>query len=617
MPTRTRHGATAALIVAAIIGAGAIGSTAAQDLFVVPIEGKPIPIPGSDCVVSVIGWENESWVEHDAVTGRDRLVVGKPTTSKDAESDVNDVRRWLTTMLENSEDMRLKTRGACEALGLKHIAIRVVRNDKKLVAGRWWRGSNLFMVDLGDIEVLGKHIEPVGQANPSLVDSATLRLASLLLASTIPHEMDHMRRAREQKPRDELEQLAVDDENQVASELKIRNYSRDGYGDGKYLNYTVERIKLRVNLASAGEEVLKAAQDDPHYFQLDAHDDEALRQVSGPPANTSTGKSRSERDIGSIGATSRAGSPPANDIGPIALRPGARSVFMPSSDDDWSRNMRLQIALMARVTDSAEARLADAAASGTEVIDTSQEMGGSAVGWADNQVVVAQPFDRATPSRGVVALNTTRPRPFLWAAPTLPAPAPQAPPVVEVLFTSLGVSSGDAVTMTVMTTSREPVQFLGEGFVLEPVSGLSARDAERRLSRAGGRRATATIAAYCLQMPNAPPRAGQIFRLAPQAVQNAHAAFARLMHASRQVRDQLRPDSDPDEYFHAIRQWAVWSVEEEIADEAAFTRAVIEQSKKNLAATGGRWAREIEDAIRGLTPHRWHDVRQVLTAAGR
>ena len=65
------------------------------------------------------------------------------------------------------------------------------------------------------------------------------------------------------------------------------------------------------------------------------------------------------------------------------------------------------------------------------------------------------------------------------------------------------------------------------------------------------RRPVAVSGATC-----SPPSLGTVFRIASPELQQRFAPMRKIMDASRQVQrlGQLRPDSNPDNYFNAIRQ---------------------------------------------------------------
>ena len=68
-----------------------------------------------------------------------------------------------------------------------------------------------------------------------------------------------------------------------------------------------------------------------------------------------------------------------------------------------------------------------------------------------------------------------------------------------------------------------------------------------------------------------------------------------------------------EEYFDAIRQWAIWTREQGF-DQRGYTRAFVEHSRKNIVSAGRRWTSDIERAIAALTPARWAAIQQVLRA---
>jgi hypothetical protein len=248
----------------------------------------------------------------------------------------------------------------------------------------------------------------------------------------------------------------------------------------------------------------------------------------------------------------------------------------------------------------------------------SQNMGGSMMKWATTQTVVASIMD----SRSPVARRQDGGGAFLALAS--PARRPwdliqgRGAAVIQVLFSSLGKSSGEAFTMTILHSGAAPFEVISSGFVLEPVRGMSQAEAGRALAKLPGTRATATLTAYCLDMPKQAPRAGMIYRIAPSNVQQRYPSFPHVMEASAvlRARDELHPDGDPEAYFHAIRQWSIWTAEERLRDEAAFTRAFLEHARRNVTSSGRRWTRELEQSVREVLPNRWSDIQSVLSLAG-
>jgi hypothetical protein len=125
--------------------------------------------------------------------------------------------------------------------------------------------------------------------------------------------------------------------------------------------------------------------------------------------------------------------------------------------------------------------------------------------------------------------------------------------------------------------------------------------------------AAVNLSAYCLELTRQPPSPGTVFRLAGKELQQRFASVRSLMDASAKLRDLglLHPDSDPVGYFHAIRQWAIWS-EQEHLDLKGFGRAFVERTKKNLKDLGQGWSRQIEDAVWARVPGRWRDIEAVV-----
>jgi hypothetical protein len=175
--------------------------------------------------------------------------------------------------------------------------------------------------------------------------------------------------------------------------------------------------------------------------------------------------------------------------------------------------------------------------------------------------------------------------------------------------------------MTVVNPTQQPFTVRGESVVLEPVAGVTAAMIDAELAKVpSSARATATIDAYCREFLKSPPTAGMMFQLARAATEEGLAPILRIFEATKALRDagKLRPPagdpSDAAEYFHAVRQWAIWTHEQGF-DEAAFSRAFVDHARKNIVAGGDRWSRELQQALEAITPGRWKDVQAVLRQA--
>jgi hypothetical protein len=139
---------------------------------------------------------------------------------------------------------------------------------------------------------------------------------------------------------------------------------------------------------------------------------------------------------------------------------------------------------------------------------------------------------------------------------------------------------------------------------------------ERELDQAGGSRRTLTAAGYCLQMDALAPPAGTVFRVAPAEKQARYAPMRRALDAARRLRDAggLHPDSDPEGYYHSIRQWAVWTVEKGF-DRDGFLGAFVERTEENFRDAGQPWSEEVAAAVRSFGEGRWSDIQAILEEA--
>lgn len=196
---------------------------------------------------------------------------------------------------------------------------------------------------------------------------------------------------------------------------------------------------------------------------------------------------------------------------------------------------------------------------------------------------------------------------------------PMAPPV-ETYILATGGSTGPVGRMFAINRSGVPIRLPRSVMVVEPVAitpDIQARvtDLLQRYIAAGG--SPVTLDMYCLERLRLPPAGGTLLRIVAEADAAPFRRFSGILDAVDRVRDGigLHPDSDPIEYFHAIRQWALWSAQEEF-DADGFAEAFVETTRQTLEAGGQDWTAEVEQAVRGLIPNRWTDVRSVLREAG-
>jgi hypothetical protein len=192
-------------------------------------------------------------------------------------------------------------------------------------------------------------------------------------------------------------------------------------------------------------------------------------------------------------------------------------------------------------------------------------------------------------------------------------------PSLKVFIRSLGRSTGDnAQEAIIINDGNVPVRVLeSEAFATEPLEGVSEQAIAKEMEKYAGRpRMTMTLTSYCLNYEKAAPTKGRVYRVAARAAQDQLEPVRRILSAAELVRDagELHPDGDPNLYFHSVRQWAIWTVEKGF-NERRFADELLEYTKKNVAASGRRWTKEIDAAARSIIPNRWQDVQRVLAAA--
>ena len=253
--------------------------------------------------------------------------------------------------------------------------------------------------------------------------------------------------------------------------------------------------------------------------------------------------------------------------------------------------------------------------------------------------------DVATPGGGLVPIGKGGSTPMLtgsvgwgtaegFARPTMPPrrrePAAPIVPVVQqsanglqVFLTNLGNSSGEAFVMQAFNAGTAPLELFGEGLVVEPLKEELQRQVQQQLQQQlsrliGDNPVTQTLNAYCLEFFKAPPSPDSMFQIASGALQEQFAPLKHVMSASKQLQDLglLNPDSDPLGYFHSIRQWSVWTKEEDF-DESAFTDAFVDHTRKQVEDAGQAWSAQFDSSLRNAAPNRWNDIQRVLNEAGR
>jgi hypothetical protein len=191
---------------------------------------------------------------------------------------------------------------------------------------------------------------------------------------------------------------------------------------------------------------------------------------------------------------------------------------------------------------------------------------------------------------------------------------------VEMYLLATGGSTGPVVQLFAVNRTGEAVQLRADFLVLEPVQISPETQARvgallQSIIDRGGR--PQTINAYCLEFLRQPPAEGTVLRIANAGTSSRFAQLKGILDAAKRLHDAgiLSPDSDPAQYFHAIRQWAIWTVQERF-DLGGFEEAFVRTARKSYADAGDAWTAAIEEGVRALVPNRWKNIRAVLLEAG-
>ena len=183
---------------------------------------------------------------------------------------------------------------------------------------------------------------------------------------------------------------------------------------------------------------------------------------------------------------------------------------------------------------------------------------------------------------------------------------------------ALGGSTGEVMKVHVVNPGPDPIEIDGY-FAVEPVD-LPPEKRNRifeSVKAAAGNHVELVIPFYCLEFGAAAPAVDVVYRLAPRAAQEAFAPAARAMQAARRLHESglLSPDTNPESYFHSIRQWSIWALEQRF-DRAGFVSSFVEHTRKNAESRGIAWSDAVAAAARTSAEGRWRDVSQILEAAG-
>jgi hypothetical protein len=192
------------------------------------------------------------------------------------------------------------------------------------------------------------------------------------------------------------------------------------------------------------------------------------------------------------------------------------------------------------------------------------------------------------------------------------------PAGVHVLLTDQGGSTGKTLAMQILNLTGAPVALSSRSFAVQPIQQQAQKQvmqAFSRLSQAAPVRLD--LAAYCVEFLKAPPGPSTLLRLAPPDIQQKYSSMSKVLQSAYRVSkaNALHPDSNPAAYTDAMKQWAVWTVEQNF-NEARFTEAFLGHTKKNVEAAKQQWSKQAEAMIRQASPNRWRDVVKILQGAG-
>lgn len=192
------------------------------------------------------------------------------------------------------------------------------------------------------------------------------------------------------------------------------------------------------------------------------------------------------------------------------------------------------------------------------------------------------------------------------------------PKGVHVLLTDRGGSTGRTLGVQILNLTGQPLRLRAMPFAIEPIKQQTQARVQQAFSRlVKAAPVNVDLAGYCVEFLKLPPAANQIFRLAPASVQKQYESMSKVLRSAYRIQHAglLRPDSNPAAYTDAIKQWALWVVEQKF-NEARFTDAFLGHTRKNVEAAGQPWSKPAEEMLRKISPNRWRDIVKVLSGAG-
>ncbi|HTT20771.1 MAG TPA: hypothetical protein VMG82_17685 [Candidatus Sulfotelmatobacter sp.] len=230
--------------------------------------------------------------------------------------------------------------------------------------------------------------------------------------------------------------------------------------------------------------------------------------------------------------------------------------------------------------------------------------------WANTRFKqnLARLYDPNAPSGPLGLLAMINPDPFAL----FHKESPSATQRISYMLVANGNSSGEVFSLLVSDPSSRVEEVpIDTGTALEPTGRKLAQPPPPGTSKRH-------VNGYCLDFHKEPPAPGSLYQIAGPEKQEGYAHIRYILAAVETLKAQgkLHPDTDAGEYLDAIRQYSVWSKEENW-NQQQFTENWIERTRKNAAFMKVKWTNQMEKTLRQAAPGRWSDITQVLQMAGR
>lgn len=579
----------------------------------VPATGKVWTSPDGTYGFSIDAWENDSWwkdvrvniqlepgaaeagglpIFFELATTVMQVTEGKPLKTEESQKAVEQYFQMLVNTLDKSPDFHEKLKESCAKQGTTHLAYRLVFNDDAVTNGLYQVNSNVAIVDVTDHENAGADMIPGPGVSHADADGAKKIFTRHAILATFAHEADHSRDGPgETWHRDpdaaDKQGLAPLDENRVFADLGVpivRPFYWQEINGQSVTPYNIYGHVMYDPNGQASTATPAPPTTPGGQGRYSPADRSALGSVPGHrctagASNCFAGSGTNDPDFDGI----RIG-----DNCPTIMNPTQIMVCPPITPPAWA------VPPSFTPIRWSDLRSSTFGSSGRSFSKGPQDFG------ADAPVTEVQ--------------SRRAPLPLGLASYLRPQALSGG---VHVFVTSLGQSTGKAMQLSVVNQSGKSFHLTGGQLALEPVEGVTQRDVARELERLGGAAQSFSIDAYCLDFGKAVPAPGVVYRLAAPASQASFGPIREILSATRYLEwaGALRPDSDPVEYFHSIRQWAIWTYREKY-DQRRFAAAFEEHARKNFAAAKRAWNAETSRALQSVIPGRWRDIQTVLAVAG-